>query len=63
LLPAVYVADYDSSIVTTYVSCHQGTKALRLNNYFIFTLKTWSFGPGQSSPALPEELLQEFEVN
>jgi hypothetical protein len=30
---------------------------------FILILKTWSFGPGQSYPALPEELLQEFEVN
>jgi len=30
---------------------------------FILTLKTWSFGPGQSFPALPEESLQEFEVN
>jgi hypothetical protein len=30
---------------------------------FILILKTWSYGPGQSYPALPEELLQEFEVN
>jgi len=35
---AVYIADYDSSIVTTRVFCHKGTKALRLNNYFIFFL-------------------------
>jgi hypothetical protein len=28
-----------------------------------FILKTWSFGPGQSPLALPEESLQEFEVN
>jgi len=30
---------------------------------FILSWKTWSFGPGQSSLALPEESLQEFEVN
>jgi hypothetical protein len=30
---------------------------------FIFTLKIWSSGPGQIYPALPEETLQEFEVN
>jgi len=34
-----------------------------LNKEFIWLLKTWSFGPGQSSSALPEESLQEFEVN
>jgi hypothetical protein len=30
---------------------------------FHLILKTWSFGPGQSYSALPEETLQEFEVN
>jgi len=38
LQPVVYVVYYDSSIVTTWVFCHKGTKALRLNNYFIFFL-------------------------
>ena len=33
------------------------------NSIFVFTLKTCFFAPGQSSPALPEESLQEFEVN
>jgi len=28
-----------------------------------FALRTWSFEAGQSPPALPEESLQEFEVN
>jgi len=32
-------------------------------NIFIWSLKTWSFGPGQSSLALPEESLQKFEVS
>jgi hypothetical protein len=36
---------------------------LEVELIFIFTLKTWSCGPGQSYPALPEETLQEFEVN
>jgi len=30
---------------------------------FIQALKTCSSGPGQSSLAMPEEMLQEFEVN
>jgi len=38
-------------------------KQLEKVNRFIWLLKTWSSGPGQSSPALSEELLQEFEVN
>ena len=31
--------------------------------FFILSLKSWSFGQGQSSLALSEESLQEFEVN
>ena len=31
--------------------------------FFIWLLKTWSSGPGQRVMALPEESLEEFEVN
>jgi hypothetical protein len=30
---------------------------------FYFALKNLTYGPGQSSSALPEESQQEFEVN
>jgi len=31
--------------------------------YFLFNQKNWSSGPGQRVMALPEESLEEFEVN
>jgi len=38
----------------------QGQELIKI---FIWLLKTWSLGLGQSSSALPEESLQEFKVN